>query len=187
MMDYLALLQKWSRRVNLTAGTDWQRIGPFFLEGIWASRFYSREAESLLDIGSGAGFPAIPIRILVPDIRLDMVESRTRKAAFLETVVSELRLKGASVHHKRLDEHLRESHCTWDCVAWKGLKLGSRDLACLRAHAHQGTQFWMFHGKELAVENPEEMVRDFALLRTEKCVGRKEWWLSIYTPRQCFT
>jgi len=183
MMVYLALLKKWNARINLTAGTDWRQVGPFFQEGIWASGFFSREADSLLDIGSGAGFPAIPIRIMVPRIRLDMVESRAKKAAFLETVVGELKLNGASVHSKRLREHLRESKRIWDCISWKGLKLSYRDLEGLRAHARPRTQFWMLHGKDLAVEDPETMAREFVLLRREECAGRKEWRLSIYLPR----
>jgi 16S rRNA (guanine(527)-N(7))-methyltransferase RsmG len=174
MLTILPLLKKWNARVNLTAGTDWQRIGPLFREAIWASRFFPQEADSLLDIGSGAGFPAIPIRILVPRIRLEMVESRSKKAAFLETAVSELGLKGASVHGKRLTCICAKNSCVWGCIAWKGLKLSPRDLGQLRTHAHPRTQFWMFHGRELAVVDPETMAREFVLLRSEKCAGRKE-------------
>jgi 16S rRNA (guanine(527)-N(7))-methyltransferase RsmG len=183
LLDYLALLTKWNARIDLTAGTDWARIGPFFRESLWASGFYPIWADSMLDIGSGAGFPAIPMRILIPRIRLDMIESRAKRAAFLETTVGELGLEGASVHCRRLEEHLRRRSSVWDCIAWKGLRLSGKDLAGLRERAHAETQFWMFHGKRLAIEKPEFMARDFSMIRSEKCIGRKEWRLSIYTVR----
>jgi 16S rRNA (guanine(527)-N(7))-methyltransferase RsmG len=183
MARYLTLLEKWNVRINLTAGTDWPSIGPLFQEAIHASRLFPLEADSLLDIGSGAGFPAIPIRILIPRIRLDLVESRGKKAAFLETVANEVGLEGTSVHNRRLEEYLRDNSRVWDCVTWKGLKLDDGDLSRLRAHAHSKTQFWMFHGRNPAVKNPETVSRHFTLIRTEKCAGQKDWRLSIYLPR----
>ncbi len=187
IMHYLALLKKWNARVNLTAGTDWSALGPLFQEAVWASQFYPIEADSLLDIGSGAGFPAVPIRILVPRIHLEMVESRGKKAVFLETVVRELGLSGTAIHHRRLDDYLRDSKRIWDCISWKGLKLSRHDLLRLREHAHVGTQFWMFHGRKLAVENPEMIARDFELVRSGKCIGRENWRLSIYRLQRRFT
>ncbi len=187
MTRYMDLLRKWNARVNLTASTDWSALAPLFHEAIWASKFYPGEGNSLLDIGSGAGFPAIPIRILLPRIRLELVESRSKKAVFLQTVVSELGLSGTTVHNKRLDDLLRNSRAVWDCISWKGVKLNRVELMLLRQHAHARTQFWMFHGRELAVEEPEQMVRGFQLLRSEQCVGRKNWNLSIYCLKECFT
>jgi len=185
LLSYFDLLKKWNARINLTAATEWPKIRPLFQEGIWASQHYPTEAVSHLDIGSGAGFPAVLIRILVPRIRLEMVESRAKKSAFLETVVHALGMDGTRVYSGRLDSLL--SHCegstVWDCITWKGLKLNARDLLQLRMHAHARTQFWMFHGSELAVEKPEAIGSDLKLLRTEKFPARKGWNLSIYLPR----
>ncbi len=180
---YLALLTKWNSRVNLTAGTDWKTIGPLFQEGIWASGFLPASRCALLDIGSGAGFPAIILRILVPGVRLEMIESRAKRAAFLETAASELVLEGTRVHFSRLDECLGKSAHNWDYITWKGLRLKSSELLQLRAHAHTQTQFWMFHGRELAVEDAEAMGRLMKPVRSEKCPGRENWKLSMYIPR----
>jgi 16S rRNA (guanine(527)-N(7))-methyltransferase RsmG len=177
---YFRLLQKWDRRINLTASTEWPAIGPLFYEGIWAAQLYAQEKTLHLDIGSGAGFPAIPIRILHPEMSLKMVEGRVKKAAFLETVVEELGLVGTRVYNRRLDEHLRSVDGLWDCISWKGLKLGDRDLFQLIARSHGGTQFWMFHGSELAVKSPNLISQKLRLLRSERFPGRKGWRVSIY-------
>jgi 16S rRNA (guanine527-N7)-methyltransferase len=182
LLTYLSLLEKWNPRINLTSNTDWSGIGPLFQESIWASRLYPNDAISHLDIGSGAGFPAIPLRILRPQIQLEMVESRVRRSVFLEILVSSLGIGGTLVHNMRLDKFLQNSNPDkiWDCITWKALKLAGADLRALRKHAHAQTQFWMFHGKELAVENPVEFLRSFKLMRSEKPEGERQWFLSIY-------
>jgi 16S rRNA (guanine(527)-N(7))-methyltransferase RsmG len=182
LTKYLALLEKWNACINLTANTEWQAVEPLFREGIWASKMYPGKVENHLDIGTGAGFPAIVLKIMHPHMQLEMVESRTRKSAFLETAVHELKLKEAYVRINRLDAYLQnlEAGKCWDCISWKGLKLSSSDLFKLKKRAHSGTQFWMFHGQEPAVDDPEALERFFTLLRSEKLPTMKEWHLSIY-------
>jgi 16S rRNA (guanine527-N7)-methyltransferase len=180
---YLELLEKWNRRINLTASTDWTRLAPLFEEGIWAARLYPGEAATHLDIGSGAGFPAVVIGILVGLRQIDLIESRGRRAAFLETVAAELKLAGLRVHAERLDAYLRGTGQIWDCVTWKGVKLSREELALLQEHAHSGTQFWMFHGKDPSVDPLGAMERDFELVRTERFPPRRDWALSIYSLR----
>jgi 16S rRNA (guanine527-N7)-methyltransferase len=183
LLTYLALLEKWNKRINLTGSNRWSHLGPLFEEGLWAARFYPSGATAHLDIGSGAGFPAVVIGILVPALQIDLIESRARKTVFLETVAAGLKLVRMRAYPERLDAHLRRTGKTWDCITWKGIKLSDEELSLLRAHAHPGTQFWMFHGRDMAVEAPQTMDRDFELLRTEKFPARKEWMLSIYGAR----
>ena len=102
MLQYLRLLEKWNSRVNLTASSDWDSIGFLFEEAIWASKFYGKSFARHLDIGSGAGFPAIVLKILNPSIALEMVESREKRAIFLETVLAELGLKDSKVSNSRI-------------------------------------------------------------------------------------
>ncbi len=185
LLRYLALLGKWNSRINLTATTEWQGLEPLFREGIWASGMYPAEAVFHLDIGSGAGFPAILLRVLVPSIRLEMVDSRTKKSAFLETAVEALGMKGVRVHSERLDAFLRASGRSkvWDCISWKGVKVSAKDLSQLRSHTHTRTQIWIFHGKELAAEEPEAVEQSFQLFRRERLPDKRESNLSIYLPR----
>jgi 16S rRNA (guanine(527)-N(7))-methyltransferase RsmG len=185
LWEYLALLVKWNARINLTAATEWRAVEELFREGIWASKIYPANAVSHLDIGTGAGFPAIILKILNPNIQLEMLESRARKSAFVETVIYALGLDETSVHTMRLDNFLQNvgGNKFWDCITWKGIKLSSSDLLNLKKHANSGTQFWMFHGKEQAAENREVIERHFMLLRREKFPFMKEWALSIYLPK----
>jgi 16S rRNA (guanine527-N7)-methyltransferase len=186
LLQYLALLEKWNARINLTAGTEWKAIEALFREGIRVSPLYPPTAVTHLDIGSGAGFPAVILRILIPRIQLDLVESSGKKSAFLETVVHALGAGETKVHSTRLDSFLQRcaKGKTWDLISWKGLKLFSSDLLKLRNHAHPETQFWMFHGKEPAVEDPATIESYFSLLRSEKLPGKNEWMLSVYLSRQ---
>jgi 16S rRNA (guanine527-N7)-methyltransferase len=183
ILIYLKLLAKWNARINLTASTEWQSLRPLFLEGIRASKIYPNWANSHLDIGSGAGFPAIIIRILVPRMKLDLVESRSKKSSFLETAIHMLDLKNTHVHALRLKTLLMECgpKKIWDCITWKGLKLKTDELRGLLLHADDRTQFWMFHGREPAVKEPEILKRHFRLLGQQKAGGRREWLLSIYS------
>jgi 16S rRNA (guanine(527)-N(7))-methyltransferase RsmG len=185
LLEYFTLLEKWNARINLTAATEWRSVEALFREGIWASKIYPAEAVYHLDIGTGAGFPAIILKILNPNMRLEMVDSRARKSAFVETVVYALDLSETNVHTMRLDNFLQNvgDNKFWDCISWKGIKLSSSDLLNLKKHGHSGTQFWMFHGKEQAAQNREVIERHFMLLRNEKFPFMKEWFLSIYLPK----
>ena len=183
LQRFVLLIEKWNSHVNLTASSQWSSIEPLLFEGIWASRKYPDKARRHLDIGSGAGFPAIPIKIMVPRIQLDMVESRIKKVSFLETVASELKLAETRVFHSRIAAHLEQHQAAWDCISWKAVKISTRDLLAMKRHAHDATEFWIFHGKELAVENPAILDHHFGLLRREQFPNKKDWMLSIYLPR----
>jgi len=184
LTSYLGLLEKWNSRINLTSSTEWRVIGPMIREGIWAAQFYLPEAVSHLDIGSGAGFPALLLKFLLSRIELDLVESRERKCRFLETAGHALGLGGICIHNATLSEYLHgcRDNKTWDCISWKALKLSAGELAQLRMHSHARTQLWMFHGKQAATEGTETISRDFGLLQKEKVPGTRESFLSIYRP-----
>jgi 16S rRNA (guanine(527)-N(7))-methyltransferase RsmG len=185
LLTFLVLLIKWNSTANLTSTTEWIGIGPLFREAIWASRLYPDKAVSHLDIGSGGGFPAIPIRIINPHIQLEMVESQAKRCIFLEMLADALEAGNVRVHNMRLKSFLQCSmrDKAWDCISWKAVKLKPVDLRNLRDHAHAETQFWMFHGKELAVEKPEEFLQKYRLMRREKFGEKRFCFLSIYRLR----
>ena len=184
LIRYLELLEKWNRRVNLTASTVWPAIEPLFAEAIWASGLYPGEAGNHLDIGSGSGFPAIPMKILHREMRLKLLESRAKRAAFLETVVDELRLPGVEVICRRLEEYLETAELPRiDHVSWKGVKLSRHALRSLVSAAHRDTQFWIFQGREAPVEDPEQLQTLLRLQRQEDCPGHPSWRLAIHRVR----
>ena len=185
LKSYLDLFEKWNSRINLASSTEWRVIGPMVREAIWAAAFYPPEAVSHLDIGSGAGFPALLLKSLMPRIELDMVERREKKCGFLETAAHALGLGGVYVHHALLSEYLLgcAGGKSWDCMSWKALKLSAEELLQLRAHCHSRTQLWMFHGKQAATEGTETLRPGFELFRKEKVPGARESFLSVYRPR----
>ncbi len=181
LLAYLALLEKWNPRVNLTGTTKWDELGSLFAEAIWAAGFYPKGPVAHLDIGSGAGFPAIPMRVMLPEMRLCLVESRTKRATFLETVVTGLRLEGSRVICSRVEEILRSREAPpFDIVSWKGLRLSGDAFELLLAASRPTAQFWVFHGQELPLEAPKRAGRALNLTRREQFPGRPGWQLSIY-------
>lgn len=181
--SYINLLKKWNVRVNLIASNEWSLIEPLLLEGLWAARFYPEDSGTHLDIGSGAGFPAIPLRIMVPRLKMDMVDSRLKRISFLETVINRLNLAESSASHGRINDFLIINNKKWDCISWKGLKIQTKDLLQIVQHTHRKTEIWMFHGNQLASEEPEKVDEILTLVRREKFPFKSEWMLSIYRPQ----
>jgi 16S rRNA (guanine527-N7)-methyltransferase len=182
LLAYLALLQKWNLRINLTGSTAWPALGWLFEEAIWAARLYPEGEVRHLDIGSGAGFPALPLRILCPGMSLRMVESRIKKTTFLEKAAAEIRLDRVGVICARIEDYLQGPDAgRVDIVTWKGIKLSHKAVSLLTARADAATQFWMFHGPELPLEDPARSGGLIRLIRCERfsgAAGKK--YLSIF-------
>lgn len=102
LMDYLALLQKWNRVYNLTAIRDADRIvSQHLLDCLVVVPHLS--GRSLLDVGTGAGLPGIPIAIATPERAVTLLDSNTKKTAFLRQAVGELGLTNVSVSDERVE------------------------------------------------------------------------------------
>lgn len=99
----MALLEKWNAKMNLTAIREPEEIVErHFLESIQCAQALP-EVTTLLDFGSGAGFPGVPIAILRPEVRVTLGESQAKKAAFLREVVRSLELR-TLVYEGRIEE-----------------------------------------------------------------------------------
>ena len=95
---FCALLQEWNQRVNLTAITDTSDIYvKHFLDSLTALPYIPDQAKTLLDIGSGGGFPGLPLAIARPGLRVTLLEAHARKTAFLSAMVTDLGLPNVSV------------------------------------------------------------------------------------------
>ena len=89
---YLELILKWNARINLTAiRTPEEIVRRHFGESLFAGARLGA-CETLLDLGSGAGFPGVPIQLLRPDVQVTLAESNNKKAAFLREVIRTLGL-----------------------------------------------------------------------------------------------
>ena len=102
--SYLDLLVRWNARMNLTAVREPEQIvRRHFAECIFATQQIPRTVHTLLDYGSGAGLPGIPISICRPGIRVTLAESQGKKAAFLREAVRSLALE-AEVWDRRVEQ-----------------------------------------------------------------------------------
>ena len=105
---YLDLLLKWNARINLTAIRDPQEIvRRHFGESLFAARHLDTGTQTLLDFGSGAGFPGLPIALLHPDIAVTLAESQNKKAAFLREATRNLGLS-AEIWSNRVEAMPKE-------------------------------------------------------------------------------
>lgn len=100
---YLTLLLKWNARTNLTAIREPREIVlRHFADSLFCARHVDPTGQTLLDFGSGGGFPGIPIALSRPQLRVTLAESQNRKAAFLREAVRTLRLS-AQVWAQRVE------------------------------------------------------------------------------------
>jgi 16S rRNA (guanine527-N7)-methyltransferase len=106
--QYYALLERWNEKINLTglslSGFPDRAVDRLLLEPLAASAMVADSPITWFDLGSGGGSPAIPLKIVRPLVRLTMVESRERKAAFLREVVRTLDLHDADVLQVRFED-----------------------------------------------------------------------------------
>ncbi len=106
---YMSLLLRWNQRISLTTVTDPEEILKFhFGECFFASSAVPIKDGRLADVGSGAGFPGIPVAMMAPSLQVTLIESSVKKAAFLSEVVRSLNLERVRVLRCRMEECLTD-------------------------------------------------------------------------------
>jgi 16S rRNA (guanine527-N7)-methyltransferase len=150
IQQYMSILLTWNEKVNLTAIRDpLEILYRHFCESMYATVAVPVENGRLADVGSGGGFPGVPMAIMRPELQVFLVESNIKKATFLAEVVREIGLKDVRVLVNRYEELSEEvaplnyacSRALGDCepfLDWAGsekvaaqevvLWIGARDL-----------------------------------------------------------
>jgi 16S rRNA (guanine527-N7)-methyltransferase len=131
---YIALLLKWNKTISLTTVTDPVEILRFhFGESIFAASVVGFEKSRLADVGSGAGFPGVPLAVIVPSLIVTLIESNAKKCAFLSEVVRELQLPNTTVFRGRMEGFLMGSE-PLDFIAARALGQFDKLLAWSNEH-----------------------------------------------------
>jgi len=117
---YLILLRKWQKTQRLAGSSEpgWV-VENLLLDSLLFLHVLPPSLTSLLDLGSGAGIPGIPIKIVAPDVKLVLVESRRRRASFLSTVARELGLVETRVVAGRAEDFVDELAGRFDAVVMR--------------------------------------------------------------------
>ena len=116
-LKYIELLEKWSRKINLTSRGDINKIvAKHITESLLYNTADIQNKTNIVDLGSGAGFPGIPLKIMHPQKRMILLESRRLKAEFLQRIVDALELGNISVLCQRIENLSPDQFGTIDVI-----------------------------------------------------------------------
>ena len=180
---YFRLLAKWNAKINLTAlplgrPTD-QTFDRLLIEPLVAARFVAPAARSWFDVGSGGGSPAIPMKIAHPRAKLTMIESKSRKAAFLREVVRVLGLSDTGIENQRFEDVAQRIEAqTIDLVTVRAVRRDPALFASIyRILAPVGLAF-VFHSPQNNLSVPMR----FSIVETASLGTGDDARLSIMRP-----
>lgn len=118
---YMNLLLEWNEKFNLTAITKEDEIvEKHFVDSLEILKYFDLKNKTLLDVGTGAGFPGIVLAIAVPNLKVTLLESNGKKVTFLNTVISELKLNNVTVIQGRAEELKKREN--FDVVTARAVK-----------------------------------------------------------------
>ncbi|MFP4078121.1 MAG: 16S rRNA (guanine(527)-N(7))-methyltransferase RsmG [Candidatus Izemoplasmataceae bacterium] len=106
---YYDLLIEWNHKMNLTGITDERGVYmKHFLDSLMLAKGIDLNGKHLLDVGSGAGFPGIPLKIMFPAMQLTIIDALKKRVQFLEVLTDALNIEAALIHG-RIEEHERKA------------------------------------------------------------------------------
>ena len=165
--SYYQILIEWNEKINLTAITDFDEvIKKHFLDSLSIGRIIDQnENVSILDIGTGAGFPGIPIKIAFPNTNITLMDSLNKRVKFLNEVINTLELKKIEAIHGRAEDFskkgmLRENFDI--CVSRAVANLSSLSEFCL-PYVKVGGKF-ISYKSEKALEELESSKNAISIL-----------------------
>jgi 16S rRNA (guanine527-N7)-methyltransferase len=113
---YYNKLVSYNEKVNLTAITEKEEVYiKHFLDSI-AIAPYLKQNTTLVDVGTGAGFPSLPLKIVRPDLIVTMVDSLNKRIIFLEELINELNLTGVKAVHARAGDYIKQNREKFDVI-----------------------------------------------------------------------
>lgn len=168
--EYAQLLRKWNARVNLTSiTTPWDILVRLFGESFFGAKFVPASAQTLADIGSGAGFPGLTLKIVLPRLQITLIEPALKKVAFLREAARVLQVEVNVV--ARRTEAGDTLEC-YDCITTRAVRVDQQLLEWARKALRAPGTFlnWNSAGEAAKIQK----VSTFAWLPAEKIPGAAE-------------
>ncbi|MGA8870098.1 MAG: 16S rRNA (guanine(527)-N(7))-methyltransferase RsmG [Candidatus Acidiferrales bacterium] len=148
IQSYVGLLLQWNRSISLTAVTDPEDVVRFhFGESLFAASRVPITGGRLADVGSGAGFPGLPLKMLISSLDLTLIESNAKKAAFLAEAVRRLGLDGAHIFRGRTEE--LQDPAAFDLITARAFGQFDSLLAWSRTHLADSGKIVLWLGLEV--------------------------------------
>lgn len=167
---YIRELKKWNQRINLTAlTTDRDMAVKHFLDSLTIAPFL-HDATQVLDIGTGAGFPGLPLKILIPDCELLLLESSQKKCSFLRHIVRGLKLAGVEIVQGRAEDKkmIERYGNSFDLVLSRALADLPTSLQLALPYAKRGGHIVGMRGRQGEQERDETDWRPLGLQLIEQ-------------------
>ena len=158
--QYYHLLMEWNQKINLTAITEPEEVYyKHFYDSLTLTMTYPNVAGNfaMIDVGSGAGFPGIPLKILHPELKITFLDSLNKRIKYLQTITDELRLRDCKFVHGRAEEvaHRPEYREAFDfAVARAVAKIAVLNELCLPFIRVKGC-FYAMKGPDVEMELKE--------------------------------
>lgn len=130
--QHASMLLQWTQKINITAITDPREIAiKHFIDSL-APALLLTPMKRVLDIGSGGGFPGLPLKVLYPAIELTLLDAVRKKTSFMQHVIRTLKLKGVRAIHGRVEDLFRPvAIMTYDTIICRAFS----DLSFIITHA----------------------------------------------------
>lgn len=175
--QYADLLVQWNEKMNLTAITDPEEIArKHFADSLSGAALVKEEmdkgAVSLADVGTGAGFPGVPLKILYPQLHLTLMDSLNKRLSFLEEVCRALHLDNVQLLHERAEEgaHIAGQREAFDIVTSRAVAYLPVLLEYVSGFVKTGGVFLAYKGDTFDTELAQSRRALKVLnLRYEKC------------------
>ncbi|MFH1542848.1 MAG: 16S rRNA (guanine(527)-N(7))-methyltransferase RsmG [bacterium] len=161
---YLQELLEWNKKFNLTAITDPEDIKlKHFTDSLTLEQVVPLDNQTIVDVGTGGGFPGLPLKIKYPNLKLTLIEATRKKTEFLKHIIEVYKLEGVEVIWGRAEEVAKEKRNHYDlAVARAVAKLDKLTQYCLPL-VKPGGLFVAYKGQEVEAEvkAAEQTIRQF--------------------------
>jgi 16S rRNA (guanine527-N7)-methyltransferase len=167
LLTHIDLLAKWNKSLNLTAiSSNEEMISHHILDSLAINHYI--KGDTLLDVGTGAGFPGLPLAIINPNLQVTLLDSRGKRIEFLRYAISTMGLGNVFLSKSRIENY--RGHEKFDTLAARAVSSVSELIRLCTENLHSGTRLLALKGRHpqdeldsLAVDWPESPAKRIAI------------------------